>query len=49
MDGSAVYEGGPVDLPVGVVAEAIRSAVTRSSPAEALQDVIDYGGGDRGL
>jgi GAF domain-containing protein len=42
MGGSAVCAGGPaVDLPVGRVAEAVRLAVTRSSPEAALREVID--------
>src|SRR5689334_1680626 len=42
MDESAVCEGAPaVDLPVGRVAEAVRVAVTRSSPEAALREVID--------
>jgi GAF domain-containing protein len=41
VDASAVYGGGPVDLPSGVVAEVVRTAVARSSPAQALQAVIE--------
>jgi GAF domain-containing protein len=41
VDASAVYGGGPVDVPSGVVAEVVRMAVARSSPAEALQAVIE--------
>ena len=41
MDASAVYSGGPVDLPSGVIAEVIRAAVARSSAAEALRAVIE--------
>ncbi len=38
---SAMWNGGQVDLPAGVVAEAVRAAVTRRTPADALQLVID--------
>ena len=41
MDGSAVYGGGPVNVPAGDVAEAVRTAVTTPSPTEALDTVID--------
>ena len=40
MDASAVYGGGPVDLQVGAVAEAVRAAVARPAPV-ALQQVIE--------
>lgn len=38
---SAMWNGGQVDLPPGVFAEAVRAAVTRRTPADALQLVID--------
>ena len=41
MDVSARYGGGPVALPVGVLAEAVRTAMARPSPAAALQQVIE--------
>ena len=37
----AAWTGGPGDLPAGPVAEAVREAVARSTPAEALRAVID--------
>ncbi len=41
MDASAEYGGRPVDLPIGVVAETVRAAVTRPSREAALQEVIE--------
>jgi len=38
---SAMWNGGQVDLPAGVIAEAARAAVTRASPAESLRLVIE--------
>jgi transcriptional regulator with GAF, ATPase, and Fis domain len=41
VDESAVCAGGSVDMPAGRVAEALRTALTRSSPEAAAQEVID--------
>jgi GAF domain-containing protein len=41
VDESAVCAGGPVQMPAGRVAEALRTALTRSSPEAAVQEVID--------
>lgn len=41
MGETAAYGGGPVDLPTGEVAEAVRAAVTQRSPEESLQTVIE--------
>jgi hypothetical protein len=41
MGETAAYGGGPVDLPTGEVAEAVRAAVTQRSPDESLQTVIE--------
>ena len=40
MDESAVYGGGPVDLPAGPIAEIVREAIARATPEEALNALI---------
>ncbi|MET0865569.1 MAG: GAF and ANTAR domain-containing protein [Nakamurella sp.] len=37
----AASSGGPVDLPVALVAEGVRAAVARSTPTESMQAVLD--------
>jgi GAF domain-containing protein len=37
----AAAGNGPVDLPVSIVAESVRAAVARSTPAESLQAVLE--------
>jgi len=37
----AASGGGPVDLPVSLVAEGVRAAVARSTPTESMQAVLD--------
>ncbi|MEP6562939.1 MAG: GAF domain-containing protein, partial [Nakamurella sp.] len=37
----AASGNGPADLPVSVVAESVREAIARSTPAESMQAVLD--------